>query len=54
MIKVTVRRRRREQLLDDCTAARNYWELKDEVLDRNVWRNHFGRDYGPVVRRTAE
>jgi hypothetical protein len=28
--------------------------LKDEALDRTVWRTRFGRGYGPVVRQTTE
>jgi hypothetical protein len=28
--------------------------LKEEALDRNLWRTHFGRGYGPVVRQTTE
>jgi hypothetical protein len=28
--------------------------LKEEALDRTVWRTHFGKDYGPVVRQTTE
>jgi hypothetical protein len=28
--------------------------LKEEALDRTLWRTRFGRDYGPVVRQTAE
>jgi hypothetical protein len=27
---------------------RIYWKLKEEVLDRTLWRTRFGRDYGPV------
>jgi len=28
--------------------------LKEEALDRIVWGTGFGRDYGLVVRQTAE
>jgi hypothetical protein len=28
--------------------------LKEETLDRTVWRTNFGRGSGPVVRQTAE
>jgi len=28
---------------------RGYCQLKEEVLDRTLWRNRFGRDFGPVV-----
>jgi hypothetical protein len=28
--------------------------LKEETLDRTVWRTRSGRGYGPVVRQTGE
>jgi hypothetical protein len=28
--------------------------LKDEALDRTVWRTGFGSGYGPVVRQAEE
>jgi hypothetical protein len=28
--------------------------LKEEALDRSVWRTRFGRDCRPVVRQTTE
>jgi hypothetical protein len=31
-----------------------YWKLKEEALDRTLWRTRFGRGYGPVVRQTIE
>jgi hypothetical protein len=48
------RGRRRKQLLDDLKEKRKYWKLKEEALDRSLWRTRFGRGYGPVVRQTAE
>jgi hypothetical protein len=52
---VTVRRgRRRKQLLDDLKEKRGYWKLKDEAIDRTLWRTGFVRVYGPVVRQTRE
>jgi hypothetical protein len=54
-IEVTGRRRRRsKQLLDNLKENRGYWKLKEEALDRTVWRTRFGRGYGPVVRQTTE
>jgi hypothetical protein len=44
--------RRREQLLDDLKGKRGY--LKEEALDRSVWRTRFGSGYETVVRQTAE
>ena len=32
--------------------TRGYWELKEDALDRNLWRILLGRGYGPVVRQT--
>jgi hypothetical protein len=53
-IVVTGRRRgRRKQLLVDLKEKRGYWKLKEEALDRTVWRTGFGRRCGPVVD-TAE
>ena len=54
-IQVTGRRgRRRRKLLDDLKERRGYSNLKDEALDRTMWRARFGRGFGPVVRQTAE
>jgi hypothetical protein len=54
-IEMTGRRgKRRKQLLDDLKEKRGYWKLKEEALDRTLWRTRFGRGYGPVVRQTAE
>ena len=41
--------RRRKKLLDDLKDRRGYFELKEEPLDRNMWRNRFARCFGPVV-----
>ena len=49
-IEVTRRRgRRRKNLPDDLKDRRGYFHLKEEALDRTMWRNHFGRGFGPVV-----
>jgi hypothetical protein len=54
-IELTGRRgRRRKQLLDGLKEKKRYWKLKEEALDRTVWRTRFGRGYGPVVRQTAD
>jgi hypothetical protein len=54
-IEVTGRRgRRRRKLLDDLKERRGYSHLKEEVLDRTVWRDRFGRGFGSVVRQTAK
>jgi hypothetical protein len=48
------RGRRRKQILDDLMEKRGYWKLREEALDRTLWRTRFGRGYGPVVRQTTE
>jgi hypothetical protein len=48
------RGRIRKQLLDELKEKRRYWKLKEEALDRTLWRTGFGRGYGPVVRQTTE
>jgi hypothetical protein len=51
-IEMTGRRGgRRKQLLDDLKKKRRYWKLKEEALDRTLWRTRFGREYGPVTRQ---
>ena len=53
-MEVTRRRgRRRKKLLDDLKDRRGYSHLKEAAVDRNMWRDHFGRGFGPVVRQTA-
>jgi len=53
-IEVTGRRgRRRRKLLDDLKERRGYCHLKEEALDRTVWRAGFGRGFGLVVRQTV-
>jgi len=44
--------------------VRSYWmtlrtgedilHLKEEALDRTMWRHHFGGGFGPVVRQNTE
>jgi hypothetical protein len=54
-IEVTGRRGRRgKQLLEDFKEKRGYCQLKDEALDRSLWRTGFGRGCGPVIRQTVE
>jgi hypothetical protein len=53
-IEVTGRQeRRRRRLLDDLKERRGCSHLKEEVLDRTMWRARFGRGFGPVVRQTT-
>jgi len=54
-MEVTRRRgRRRKKLLDDLKNRRGYSHLKEEALDRTMWRNRFGGGFGPVVRQNTE
>ena len=48
------RGRRRRKLLDDLKERRGYTHLKEEDLDRTMWRNCFGGGFGPVVRQTTK
>jgi hypothetical protein len=45
---------RRRKLLDGIKERRGYSHLKEEALDRTVWRARFGRGFGPVVRQTTK
>jgi len=54
-IEVIRRRgRRRRKLLDDLKKRRGYSHLKEDALDRTMWRAHFGRGFGPVLRQATE
>jgi hypothetical protein len=54
-IEVTERRgRKRRKLLDDLKERRGYSHLKEEALDRTMWRARFGRAFGPVIRNTTK
>ena len=54
-MEVTGRRgRRRRKLLNDLEERRGYSHLKEEALDRTMWRASFGRGFGPIVRQTIE
>jgi hypothetical protein len=54
-IEVAGRRRRRcRKLLDDLKERRGYSHLKEEALDRTMWRARFGRGFGPVVKQNTK
>jgi len=40
--------------LDDLKERRGYSHLKEEALDRTMWRARFGRFFGPAVRQTTK
>ena len=53
-IEVTRREGRRcKKLLDDLKDRRGYCHLEEGALDRNMWRDRFGRGFEPVVRQTT-
>ena len=51
---MTRRRGRRHKELLDVKDRRGYCHLKEEALDRTIWRNHFRGGFGPVVRQNTE
>jgi hypothetical protein len=54
-MEVTRRRgRRRKKLLDDLADRRGYSHLKEEALDRPMWRNCFGGGFETIVRLNTE
>jgi hypothetical protein len=34
------------QPVDDLRETLGHWKLKEEALDRNMWKNGFGNDIG--------
>jgi hypothetical protein len=46
--------RRRRKLLDNLRERRGYSHLKEEALDRSMWRARFGRGFGAVARQTTK
>ena len=47
-------RKKHKKLLDDLKDRRGYCQLKEEALDRTMWRNRFGRGFGPVVWQNTD
>ena len=41
-------------LNDELKDRRGHTLLKEEALDRTMWRNRFRGDFGPVVRQNTE
>ena len=48
------RGRRLRKLLDNLKERGGYCHLKEEDLDRTMWRTGFVRGFGPVVRQTTK
>ena len=54
-MEVTGRRgRRSRKLLDDLKERSGYSYLKEDALDRTMWRACFGTGFGPVLRQTTK
>jgi len=54
-IEVTGRQgKRRTKLLDNLKERKGYSHLKEEALDRTIWRARFGIGYGPFTRQTTK
>jgi hypothetical protein len=52
---VTRRRgRSRKKRLDDLKDRTGYSHLKEEALDRTMWRDRFGGGVGLVIRQITE
>jgi hypothetical protein len=49
-----IRGRRSKILLDDLKDRRGYSHLKEEALDRTMWRIRFGGGFEPVIRQNTE
>jgi hypothetical protein len=41
------------KLLDGLNERRGYSHMKEETLDRTIWRAGFRMRFGPVARQTA-
>jgi hypothetical protein len=54
-VEVTGRRgRRRRKLLDDLKERRGYLYLKEEAVDRTMWKTRVGRSFELVVRQNTK
>jgi len=47
-------KKKTKKLLDDLKDRRGYSHLKEEALDRTMWRHRFGGGFGPVVGQITE
>jgi len=41
-----------KKLLDDLKDRRGHSRLKEDALDRTMWRHRFGGGFGPVRQNT--
>ena len=49
----TQERRRLKQLLGEILGTRKYWKLREEALNRILWRTRCRRLYGSDVRQAT-
>ena len=47
-------RKRHKLLQGDLKEKKGYWKMKQEAIDRTLWRTRYGGGYGPVVRQTTK
>jgi len=47
------RGRKRKQILNDLKENSVYWKLREETLDRSLWRTRFVRSFG-LASQTIE
>jgi len=45
---------RRKELLYELKEKKRHWTLKEETIDRTVWKACFERSYGPVAKQTTQ
>ena len=48
-----IRGKRRRKLLDDIKERIGYSHMKEEALDRIMWRVRFGRGFRTVIRKNT-
>jgi hypothetical protein len=53
-IEGTGKRGRKCKQLLDLKETRRYCKLRENALNRTLWKTRFGRGYGPVARQTTE
>jgi hypothetical protein len=43
--------RKRKKLLDVCKETRGYWKLKENALNRALWKARFGRNLEEAMEK---
>jgi hypothetical protein len=47
-------RKRRKQLLVGLQEKGGYWKMKEETVDRTLWKIRLERGFGPSIRQNRE